>query len=115
MKTIFFTVSFRAEPLKIQVLSNLVGNAVKFCPRNPSFLFLISLVTVLVCGTRLYTRVDTTLLGYKIGELKKRESFLLEKNSQLRVELAKISSKSHLLNLAKYEKDPKKASSLAAN
>lgn len=73
------------------------------------------LLTSIFCGTRLFSRVETTLVGYKIGELKRAEAILLEKNSQLRMELAKISSKSHLLVMAQDGKKAKSISSLAAN
>ena len=39
-----------------------------------------------------YIRIQSTLLGYKIGELKGQESQLLQEQSQLKMELATLTS-----------------------
>ncbi len=43
-----------------------------------------------------FVRVQTTLLGYKIGEMKQKELKLKEDGAKLHFELAKITSKDHL-------------------
>jgi hypothetical protein len=44
-----------------------------------------------------YVRIQTTLIGYRIGQLKQAESELLETQSTLKMELAKISTRQNLL------------------
>ena len=72
---------------------------------------LLSIVLVLSLFTA-YMRIQSTLVGYKIGDLKDDESRYLDQVSGLRMELAKLTSKKNLTILASREagnKDPFKA------
>ncbi|MBC7530343.1 MAG: hypothetical protein H7318_02130 [Oligoflexus sp.] len=51
----------------------------------------------LVASMKAYVRIQTTLIGYRIGQFKQMESELLETQSTLKMELAKISTKQNLL------------------
>lgn len=46
---------------------------------------------------RIHVRVQATLTGYEIGRLKDDESKLLEERAALRMQLAKLTSKKHLM------------------
>ena len=50
-----------------------------------------------------HLRITTTLLGYELGELKNKESQLLEKRARLKVELAKLTKQNNLALLASKE------------
>ena len=45
---------------------------------------------------RIHLRVQSTLLGYEIAELKERESKLLEDRSYLKMQLSRLTTKKHL-------------------
>ncbi|MFW7378284.1 MAG: hypothetical protein ACOH5I_05725 [Oligoflexus sp.] len=47
-----------------------------------------------------YLRIQSTLIGYQLGELKDHESYLLEQRSRLKVDLAKLTKKENLTILA---------------
>jgi regulator of replication initiation timing len=47
-----------------------------------------------------YLRIQSTLIGYQLGELKDRETALLEQRSRLKMELAKLTKKENLTILA---------------
>lgn len=47
-----------------------------------------------------YLRIQSTLIGYQLGELKDREAFLLEQRSRYKVDLAKLTKKENLTILA---------------
>lgn len=49
---------------------------------------------------RSYLRTQSTLIGYSLGELKGRESELLEERSRLRMKLASLTTKKQLLKTA---------------
>ncbi len=55
----------------------------------------VSALLALAVG-RIHLRVQTTLVGYEIGRLKSDESKLLEERSNLRMQLAKLTTKKHL-------------------
>ena len=55
------------------------------------------LVVAAVALTRIHIRVQTTLTGYSIGKLKNEESKLLEERAALKMQLAKLTSKKHLM------------------
>ena len=56
------------------------------------------LVTLFAAASfKAYVRIQTTLIGYRIGQLKQAESELLETQSTLKMELAKISTRQNLL------------------
>lgn len=57
--------------------------------------FLASLFSI--AFFRCYVRINTTLIGYRIGQLKGSESELLEERSRLRMKLAKLTTKDSLL------------------
>ena len=46
---------------------------------------------------RIHLRIQATLVGYEIGHLKSEEGRLLEQRSALKMELAKVTSKKHLM------------------
>ncbi|MFY7930155.1 MAG: hypothetical protein ACOVS5_14880 [Oligoflexus sp.] len=54
----------------------------------------------LLASTKAYIRIETTLLGYRIGEMKQTEAELLETQSTLKMELARITTKHNLRQLA---------------
>ena len=43
-----------------------------------------------------HIRVTTTLVGYRLGSLKSQETELLTRRGQLKMQLARLSTKSHL-------------------
>ncbi len=57
-------------------------------------------VLFLLAAVRVHMRVHTTLVGYELGRLKNHEAELLEERSLLKMELAKLTTKSQLTNLA---------------
>lgn len=56
----------------------------------------LALALVAAVG-RIHLRVQTTLIGYGIAELKEQESKLLEERSLLKVQLSKLTTKKHLI------------------
>ena len=54
---------------------------------------------------RSYLRSQTTIVGYELGELKKNEEDFLEQRAQLQMELAKLTTKDHLMLLSKNSKN----------
>ena len=46
--------------------------------------------------TQSHIRISSILVGYRLGELKARESFLLMKRSQLKMKLSRLTTKGHL-------------------
>lgn len=70
------------------------------------YLFPIILIAIFLIGLlRAYVRVQTTLIGYELGKLKKIEAMAFESRSQLQMELAKITTKENLLMLSKSNKE----------
>lgn len=49
-----------------------------------------------LCFARIHMRVETTLIGYKLGKLKQIEMKELEVRSELQMTLSKLNSKEHL-------------------
>ena len=49
-----------------------------------------------IAVTRVHLRLQTTLVGYQLGSLKKQEAKLIEEQSQLKMNLAMVTSKQHL-------------------
>lgn len=45
-------------------------------------------------------RIESTLIGYQIGDFKHQESLLLDETSRLKMKLAKLTSKGNLTILA---------------
>ncbi|MEZ4742888.1 MAG: hypothetical protein R3B45_10655 [Bdellovibrionota bacterium] len=58
----------------------------------------------LFAGLRIHIRVQNTIIGYDLGRLKAQEIELLQQRSLLKMELAKLTTKTHLL-LASNQKD----------
>lgn len=54
---------------------------------------------------RIHIRVQKTLIGYEIGRLKNEESKLLEERSFLKMQLAKLTTRKHLLFMSEAEGD----------
>ena len=77
----------------------------------------ISLLSLLFMAalTRSYVRIQTTLVGYELGELKMLEETMLEQRAQLQMELAKIMTKEHLILMSKSEKHPVNIRSFAVH
>lgn len=59
--------------------------------------FAILATLFVVASLKAYVRIQTTLIGYRIGQFKQMESELLETQTTLKMELAKISTKQNLL------------------
>ncbi len=63
-----------------------------------------------------YLKIKTTLIGYKLGELKESEQSLLEERSKLKMELAKLTKKENLTILvAKGDDSQTRKTKLAAH
>lgn len=62
--------------------------------------FLAGILIFIGAFAQAHTRIQTTLLGYELGELKSSEARLLENRSQLQMEYAKITTKKNLKLLA---------------
>lgn len=61
---------------------------------------LVAVTVALVASlavARIHVRVQATLTGYEIGRLKKEESSILEERAALKMQLAKLTSKKHLM------------------
>ena len=85
--------------------------------QNKKLLFFLSFILILflVALTRSYVRIQTTLIGYELGELKMQEETMLEQRAQLQMELAKITTKEHLMILSKNDKNPVNIGSFAVH
>ncbi len=66
--------------------------------------FAILATLFVVASLKAYVSIQTTVIGYRIGQLKQMESELLETQSTLKMELAKISTKQNLLQNVSREK-----------
>lgn len=66
--------------------------------------FIMCIVFVLTIAVA-YIRINTTLKGYSIGELKDKESMLIQQRSVLKMQLAKLTKKDSLLNLSRQDFD----------
>ena len=53
-------------------------------------------VLLAAASARVHLRNQTTLVGYRLGQLKTQEAALLENRNQLRLQLAKMTTKEHL-------------------
>lgn len=56
---------------------------------------------------RLYMRIQTTIIGYELGSLKRQEISYLENKSYLKMELSKISTKESLTILSSRHQNSK--------
>ena len=74
----------------------------KFWSKMPLAL-LISLF--FMASLKAYIKIQTTIIGYRIGQKKQIESELLENQSTLRMELARITTRQHLSHLALKNQD----------
>ena len=74
--------------------------------KRKSLVLSVSLILMLFVAalTRSYIRIQTTLIGYELGELKMLEENMLEQRAQLQMELAKITTKEHLMMFSKNDK-----------
>jgi hypothetical protein len=61
-----------------------------------TFLFLM-----FFCFFKVYVRIQSTLIGYKLGQLKSSEADLMEERSSLQMELSKLTSKQHLSEITR--------------
>lgn len=71
------------------------------------FLFSALLLLFTLAFARVHMRVQFTLTGYEIGELKKQEHQLLKRRSDLQMQLSKLTSRKHLELLASVKSDIK--------
>ena len=71
----------------------------------PALASLASLLTIGLAVTRIHLRVQTTLIGYEIGRLKNDEGHLLEERGSLKMQLAKLTTKKHLMLMTVSEGD----------
>lgn len=79
-------------------------------------LFIFLSIAFSLAFSRIYLRVQTTLIGYELGKLKSLEAQYLEEKSHLQMDLAKLTTKDHLNYLASSkDQDPRSSSSLAVN
>lgn len=77
-------------------------------------LTLVVLAAVSAALARVHTRVQTTLTGYEIGRLKNDEARLLEERSNLRMQLAKLTTKKHLMLISDTGGEPSNDNSTVA-
>jgi hypothetical protein len=56
---------------------------------------------------RIHIRAQNTLIGYEIGRLKAEESRMLEDRSYLKMQLAKLTTRKHLMLMSDAESDAK--------
>jgi hypothetical protein len=75
---------------------------------------LVLLMVFSAAFLRSYVRIQTTLTGYDLGNLKDKESHLLEQRSRLQMELAKISDRDHLMLLSHGHSQDQKGEFVAA-
>lgn len=61
-----------------------------------------ALLVTAFCGALIvaHLRIQSTLIGYELGELKDKESALLERRGRLKVDLAKLTKQKNLTILA---------------
>lgn len=72
-------------------------------------------IIFLVSLTRVHFRVQTTMIGYELGQLKDNEAKLLEQRSYLKMEIAKLTTKSRLTMVASSEDHLSKKSGTLAS
>lgn len=75
---------------------------------RPSRRVLASLAAVALIAIavgRVHVRVQTTLMGYEIGRMKNDEAALLEERSLLKMQLAKLTTKKHLMLISEGEEE----------
>lgn len=63
-------------------------------------IFVMFMVLFFLAILKLHIYTQMTILGYNIGELKNKETYLLEQQNLLKIELAKITSKETLIMMA---------------
>ncbi len=68
-----------------------------------------------IAVTRIHLRVQYTLTGYNLGQLKNQERQLLEERSFLKMQLSKLTTKKHLTVMANLNEDLPKSQALAHN
>jgi regulator of replication initiation timing len=80
----------------------------RICGLNGLNFGLVALAFALAAA-KLQVGVQTTLVGYDLGRLKSREASLLEERSLLKMELAKMTTRSSLSALANAKGNDNKA------
>lgn len=83
--------------------------------RLPLFAGILLLALVSSAFARSWSRIETTMIGYEIGELKNREASLLEKRARLQMALARMTTKNHLTLLAQQKPVAKDVGKLASH
>ena len=66
----------------------------------------IVLTSILLAGWSVHVRTQSTLIGYELGLLKKREAKLLEERSRLQTEQAVVTTKKYLSKAAGISEKP---------
>lgn len=67
-------------------------------------LIVIAALVLTASFVRIHLRVQTTVIGYRIGALKESEKKLLESRSNLQMRLAKTTTKEHLNKIIESQK-----------
>ena len=83
--------------------------------RLPLLAGILLLALVSSAFARSWSRIETTMIGYEIGELKNREASLLENRARLQMTLARMTTKNHLTLLAQQKPAAKDVGKLASH
>lgn len=75
-------------------------------PSRRVFASLAAIALIAIAVGRVHVRVQTTLMGYEIGRLKHDESALLEERALLKMQLAKLTTKKHLMLMTEGDEEP---------
>lgn len=71
---------------------------------------LLAALVVMALG-QVHLRTRTTSIGYELGRLKSQEAELMERRSELKMQLARLRTKQHLMLMAELDtKTPEAAS-----
>ncbi len=62
----------------------------------PNLATTIFIIALAMAFSRVHIRIQTTMIGYELGDLKKQEALLLEEKSELQLQLAKITTPQRL-------------------
>ena len=83
---------------------------------HPGFLWSLGFMLLIgLAVSRVHLRVQTTLIGYELGQLKNKEAELLEQSSYLKMQLAKLTTKKHLTLMAESKPKTKIGETLVQN
>jgi len=77
-------------------------------------LFITFSVLFMLAFTKVHLGVQSTIVGYRLGQLKASEAEVLERRSQLQMQLAKLTTREHLTLLAESKEHGSGLGSFAA-